>query len=115
MMQVSGEEGVSVDDFITFQKGFFIDMVYLQQDAFDKVDCSCPLERQKEALGLVEHLINTEISLEDKNEIKKLFNKLTGIFKNINYAVFNSAEYKKYVKDYNSLISANAVAVKKAA
>lgn len=115
MMQVTGEEGISVQDFITFQKAFFVDMVYLQQDAFDKVDCSCPLDRQKESLGLVDQLLSTEIALENKDEIKKLFNRLTGIFKNMNYAVFHSSEYKKYVKEYKALIEENTCKMKKAA
>ena len=35
MMQVTGEEGITLEDYITFQKSFLLDMVYLQQDAFD--------------------------------------------------------------------------------
>ena len=42
-----GEEGVTLDDFILYQKAQFLDMVYLQQDAFDEVDASCPIDRQK--------------------------------------------------------------------
>ena len=34
MMQVTGEEGVSNDDYIIQQKANLVDMVYLQQDAF---------------------------------------------------------------------------------
>jgi vacuolar-type H+-ATPase catalytic subunit A/Vma1 len=40
MMQVTGEEGVSEEDFVTRQKSLRVDMVYLQQDAFDAVDVS---------------------------------------------------------------------------
>jgi len=47
MMQVTGEEGVTTEDFVTYQKALFLDMVYLQQDAFDAVDASCSLERQQ--------------------------------------------------------------------
>jgi V/A-type H+/Na+-transporting ATPase subunit A len=36
MMQVTGEEGVTIEDYVTYQKALFLDMVYLQQDAFDK-------------------------------------------------------------------------------
>jgi V/A-type H+-transporting ATPase subunit A len=45
MMQVTGEEGVTLADYVTYQKSVFLDMVYLQQDAYDKVDVSVPLER----------------------------------------------------------------------
>ena len=48
MMQVTGEEGVTLEDYVTYQKALLLDMAYLQQDAYDPVDVSVPLERQKE-------------------------------------------------------------------
>jgi len=38
MMKVVGEEGISLDEFVDYLKGEFFDDVYLQQNAFDKVD-----------------------------------------------------------------------------
>ena len=49
MMQVTGEEGVTIEDFVTLQKALLVDMAYLQQDAFDKIDSSMPRERQLES------------------------------------------------------------------
>ncbi|MGB5368012.1 MAG: V-type ATP synthase subunit A, partial [Polyangiales bacterium] len=43
MMQVTGEEGTTIEDFLTWQKSVFLDMVFLQQDAYDPVDSSMPL------------------------------------------------------------------------
>lgn len=34
MMQVTGEEGITIEDYTDWQKALIIDMVYLQQDAF---------------------------------------------------------------------------------
>jgi V/A-type H+-transporting ATPase subunit A len=42
MMEVTGEEGVTTADYVTYQKALFLDMVFLQQDAFDEVDASTP-------------------------------------------------------------------------
>ncbi|MEM9552436.1 MAG: V-type ATP synthase subunit A, partial [Pseudomonadota bacterium] len=53
MMQVTGEEGITVEDYVTFQKALFVDMAYLQQDAFDPVDASVPLDRQRLVFALV--------------------------------------------------------------
>lgn len=53
MIQVTGEEGVTNEDYITFQQALFLDMVYLQQDAFDPVDLAVPLERQQESLNMI--------------------------------------------------------------
>ena len=51
MMQVTGEEGITLEDFILYQKATLIDMVFLQQDAFDEVDVSMSRERQLESFN----------------------------------------------------------------
>jgi len=53
MMQVTGEEGITLDDFVTYQASLFLDMVYLQQDAFDDVDAAVPLARQKAMFEMI--------------------------------------------------------------
>ena len=47
MMKVVGEEGTSMDDFVTYLKSEYLDAVYLQQDAYHEIDTACPAERQK--------------------------------------------------------------------
>ena len=47
MMKVVGEEGTSLPDFTDYLKGEFFDFVYLQQNAFDKVDEATDEDRQK--------------------------------------------------------------------
>ena len=44
----------------TYQKALFLDMAYLQQDAYDPVDVSVPLERQQEMFALVRGLIQRD-------------------------------------------------------
>jgi vacuolar-type H+-ATPase catalytic subunit A/Vma1 len=56
MMQVTGQEGVSIPDFTTPQAAQFLATVCLQQDAFDKVDAAVPLDRQKAGFDLVHRL-----------------------------------------------------------
>jgi V/A-type H+-transporting ATPase subunit A len=103
MMQVTGEEGVTLDDFVTYQKSLFLDMVYLQQDAFDKVDASAPLERQKNTFTLVYDLINRQYQFPDKESARDYFTRLTGLFKNLNYAQETSPEYTDYLKQIQEL------------
>lgn len=95
MIQVAGEEGVTMEDFITYQEALFVDMVYLQQDAFDNVDVSVPLQRQKETFMLIIKLISAEFQFNDQNHAREYFTRLTGLFKNLNYAVWQSTEYKQ--------------------
>jgi V/A-type H+/Na+-transporting ATPase subunit A len=105
MMQVTGEEGITLEDYVTYQKSLFLDMVYLQQDAFDKVDASTPQERQKEAFELVRGLIQRDYPFKDKDEARKFFTQLTGLLKNLNYAPQGSPEYGKYLTQIEGLVN----------
>ncbi|WP_170346522.1 V-type ATP synthase subunit A [Ruegeria atlantica] len=94
MMQVTGEEGVTLDDFVTQQKALFVDMVYLQQDAFDTVDATVPLERQIKTFKLVYDVTQSKAVFVDKTEVRQVFTQLTGLMKNFHYAAENTPEYK---------------------
>ncbi|WAR43084.1 V-type ATP synthase subunit A [Methylomonas rapida] len=95
MIQVAGEEGVTMEDFVIYQQATFVDMVYLQQDAFDPVDVSVPLERQKETFMLIVKIIGSKRQFSDQSHVRDFFTQLTGLFKNLNYAVWQSTEYKQ--------------------
>lgn len=103
MIQVTGEEGVTLEDFITCQKSLFLDMVYLQQDAFDEVDSSAPLDRQKRTFDLVCELLNREYKFVDKEAVRNYFTRLTGLFKNLNYSREDSPAYADYLKQIQDL------------
>jgi V/A-type H+-transporting ATPase subunit A len=104
MMQVTGEEGTSVEDYFVFQKARLLDMVYLQQDAFDAVDVSVSPERQREVFAFLLGILRHEYRLTDRGEIQALFNKITSAFKNMNYAAFASPDYKKWQQDIRALM-----------
>ncbi len=103
MMQVTGEEGVTLEDFVTYQKALFLDMVYLQQDAFDPVDASAPLERQKLTFTKVYRLVGQEFDFSDKDQARDYFTRLTGLFKNFNYAGTDSPDYTKLLDQIDQL------------
>lgn len=98
MMQVTGEEGISIEDYVTYQKAMFLDMVYLQQDAFDPVDVSVPLERQRDTFLLCQNLINDEYAFENKEQASGFFTELTGLFRNLNTAASQSSDYSRFQK-----------------
>ena len=47
-MEVVGEEGIPIEDMVVYLKAELYDIAYLQQNAFDKEDQFCPIERQVE-------------------------------------------------------------------
>ncbi|MGB5299582.1 MAG: V-type ATP synthase subunit A [Thiogranum sp.] len=103
MMQVTGEEGVTTEDYVTYQKSLFLDMVYLQQDAFDKVDASVSLERQRVAFARVYALVTRDYAFTDKAAVREYFTRLTGLFKNFNYAESESPEYRRLLQEIDAL------------
>ena len=104
MMQVTGEEGVTLEDYVTYQKALLLDMVYLQQDAYDPVDVSVPLERQKEMFALVRGLIQRDYPFKGKDEARSFFTQLTGLLKNLNYAPRDAQEYTAYQAQIDALV-----------
>jgi V/A-type H+-transporting ATPase subunit A len=103
MMQVTGEEGITLEDFVLYQKAIFVDMVYLQQDAFDPVDVSTPLDRQKETFSLVKRLVERDYRFADKEQARDYFTQLTGLVKNLNYSRRDSPEYRQFLAKIEEL------------
>lgn len=96
MMQVTGEEGISIDDFVLYHKSLMFDMTYLQQDAYDATDVSVPMERQKLLFNLINDIISTPREFSDKSQVREYFIKLTGLLRNLNYSPLSSSQYQKY-------------------
>ncbi len=96
MMQVTGEEGISMEDYVTWQKALLLDMVYLQQDAYDDVDVSTPIDRQVESFTIVKGIVDTRYDFTERDDVREFFTRLTGICKNMNYCPLDSGEYKEY-------------------
>ena len=103
MMQVTGEEGVTLDDYIDYQRATFIDMVYLQQDAFDPVDISVSTQRQKESFLLVRRLVERSYDFADKESAREYFTRLTGLYKNLNYSEWKSDAYERLLRQIEQL------------
>lgn len=96
MMQVTGEEGITIEDYTDWQKAVIIDMVYLQQDAYDAVDISMSRERQVESFNLLKGIVDRTYTFEDKEKSRDFFTKITSFYKNLNYSPHNSPEYADY-------------------
>ena len=109
MMQVTGEEGVTIEDFVIYQKSLFLDMVYLQQDAFDAVDASCSLKRQQLSFAKIFQLVKQEYNFSDKAQIHDYFTRLTGLYKNFNYAGEDAPEYSELLKQIDELAGSMGV------
>jgi V/A-type H+-transporting ATPase subunit A len=104
MMQVTGEEGISLEDYIKWQKSVLLDMVYLQQDAFDDVDASMSLERQAESFKMLQGIIGNSYAFTDRDHARDFFTNLTSLYKNWNYAPPGTPEYDRYRQEITDLV-----------
>lgn len=94
-MEVVGEEGISLSDMITYLKSELYEFCYLQQNAFDKEDAYCPLDRQIPLFTkLIFKIFTTEFALESHDEARALFLELQGMIRNMNSLPYNSDRYK---------------------
>ena len=94
MMKVVGEEGTSIGEFIDYLKGEFFDAVYLQQNAFDKVDEATTADRQRYVFDVIEEMLDKEFKIENKDAARRVFQELRQLFVNWNFVEFGSEEFK---------------------
>jgi len=104
MMKVIGEEGTSLSDYIGYLKGEFFDFVYLQQNAFDKVDEATIEKRQIYILNFIYDIIKAEFKFETKEKALEFFHKLRQEFRGWNSVAWDTPEFKKIEKDISSLL-----------
>lgn len=94
MMKVVGEEGTSLDDFIIYLKGEFLDAVYLQQNSFDAVDASVSPERQRLFFSRVIRVLGASFDFKTKEEARHSFNALRQMFLDANSTPWMSDELR---------------------
>ena len=79
------------------------DSFVLQQDGFDAVDSSVPIQSQQEAFALLQRLIGREYHFTNKEQVRDYFTRLTGLVKNLNYAPTDSDDYGRLTDDIEQL------------
>ena len=107
MMKVVGEEGTSLNDFIIYLKGEFVDAVYLQQNAFDDVDAATTQERQSYIFHLIHEILETEFNFNGKDDARRFFQALGQKFIEWNSVEWKTEAFTVKEKDIKEEISKN--------
>ncbi len=108
-INILGDDGVPVDYHVTYWKSEIIDFVILQQDAFNNIDQSTPVERQKYMLDHVLNVCDTEFNFESFTEIDIYFKRIINHYKQMNYSEFKSEKFNKYEKELYKIIDEQKV------
>jgi len=104
-INILGDDGVPVDYHVTFWKSEVIDFVILQQDAFDKIDAVCPLERQEFMLKLVMDICNADYEFETFLDVMEYFKRIINICKQMNYCEFHSDKFEEHLGKLKELLA----------
>ncbi|RDB31716.1 V-type ATP synthase subunit A [Candidatus Similichlamydia laticola] len=92
-MDVLGEDGVALDEFISHLKAELYDAVYLQQNSFDPEDTYCPLKKQKVLFSFVNEVLDTDYSwISTHTEARSFFLSLQAEMRNLNFVKEESEE-----------------------
>jgi V/A-type H+-transporting ATPase subunit A len=110
-INILGDDGVPVDYHITYWKSEIIDFVILQQDAFDKIDQSTPIERQQYMLENVLNIADTDFEFDSFNEVDSYFKRIINQYKQMNYSEFKSEKFNNYEAELIKIIAEKKVEV----
>ncbi len=111
MMMVVGEEGTSIGDFTLYLKSEFLDAVYLQQNAFDKVDAATSPERQRRLSMKIHGILERDFPFQEKDGVREFFYTLRQHFIDWNYMEMDGEEFSKQEKIIDALIESAAAKV----
>jgi V/A-type H+-transporting ATPase subunit A len=104
-INILGDDGVPIEYHDRFWKAELIDFIILQQDAFDKIDSSTPLIRQKYMLEKVIDICNMNFEFEHFEDCSKYYKSVINLLKQMNYSVFESDEFNKYEEEIDTLLN----------
>lgn len=104
-INILGDDGVPISFHERFWKSELIDFVILQQDAFDKIDSSTSMLRQKYMLAKVLNVADTIFSFGHFEDVSTFFKNVINQFKQMNYSEFETDNFRQYEGELDKLIS----------
>ena len=104
-INILGDDGVPMEYHNRYWKSELIDFIILQQDAFDSIDCSTPMDRQEFMLNKVLEICDAPVEFDNFEECSAHYKNLINIMRQMNYSQFRSAEFEKYLEQLNNTIN----------
>lgn len=97
-INILGDDGVPVEYHTRYWKSELLDFIILQQDAYDKIDQSSPLERQKFMYNMVIDICETNRDFDTFEECANYYKKIINTMRQMNYSEFHSADFNNYLE-----------------
>jgi V/A-type H+/Na+-transporting ATPase subunit A len=108
-INILGDDGVPIDYHQILWKSEIIDFIILQQDAFDKIDASTPIERQRYMMNKVLDVYKMQFKFESFEEVNPYYKKIINVFKQMNYSEFHSEKFEKFEEELHEIVKERVV------
>jgi V/A-type H+-transporting ATPase subunit A len=89
-IHILGDDSVPLEYHVAYNKSEVVDFTILQQDAFDVVDASTPLKRQRYMVNKVLGICESPFAFDDFEHVDAYFKRLINILRQMNYQEFMS-------------------------
>lgn len=109
-INILGDDGVPVEYHVTFWKSEVIDFAFLQQDAFDTIDQSTPIERQQYMLEHLLRLCESDFKFDSFSDVDIYFKRIINLYKQMNYSEYKSEKFNTFEKELQDVIDERVVA-----
>ena len=106
-INILGDDGVPMSYHETFWKSEVIDYGFLQQDAFDAIDGTCPMKRQKYMLDLILDICSRSFHFDNYEECRAYFKRVINALRQMNFSKWESEDFNKYRSQLDSILAEN--------
>jgi len=104
-INILGDDGVPIEYHVIFNKAELIDLIILQQDAFDKIDASTPIKRQQFMVNILLEICLSSFDFDNFEEVGTYFKKMINLFKQMNYAEYQSEKFNGLEKQIRQMLA----------
>ncbi len=102
-INILGDDSVPIEHHLHYWRSELLDFAFLQQDAFDAIDSSTSMERQRYMLELILEVCQKPFEFANHTLIAPYFKKVIDLFRQLNYTEFEGAEFKEYQAQISTL------------
>ncbi|MGL4908580.1 MAG: V-type ATP synthase subunit A [Bacteroidales bacterium] len=106
-INILGDDSVPVEYHDRYWKSELIDFTIIQQDAFDKIDASTPIERQRYMYEKIIDICRQSFKFDGFETCQQFYKTGINIIKQMNYCEFQDAKFKQYEVELEQLVAQN--------
>lgn len=106
-INILGDDSVPMEYHERYWKSELLDFVFLQQDAFDPVDASSPMDRQRYMYEKILSICKLSFHHDNFESCSLFYKNLIHVCRQMNYSKYNSKEFYAAETDLEGLINEN--------